>query len=120
MVLQNPILPKGDRTFYHYFNTAAFARPAKGTYGNAPKDVIRGPGTNNWDISIAKKWPIASEKRRLEFRFEMYNAWNHTQFSALDTTVRFAPDGSQTNQRFGQMTAANPARQIQAGLRFVF
>jgi len=77
--------------------------------------VIRGPGTNNWDISINKKWPIASEKRRLEFRFEMYNAWNHTQFSSVDTTARFAPDGSQTNQRFGQLTAANPARQIQAG-----
>ena len=120
MLLQNPILPKGDRTFNRYFNTAAFARPAKGTYGNAPKDVIRGPGTNNWDISIAKKWPIASEMRRLEFRFEMYNAWNHTQFSSLDVTARFAPDGSQTNQRFGQMIAANAARQIQAGLRFVF
>jgi hypothetical protein len=50
----------------------------------------------------------------------MYNAWNHTQFSALDTAARFAPDGSQTNARFGQFITANPGRQIQMGLRFTF
>jgi hypothetical protein len=68
--------------------------------------------------SISKKWPIGAETRRLEFRFEIYNAWNHTQFSSVATTALFAPDGSHTNQRFGQFTAANPARIIQAGLRF--
>ena len=120
VMLQNPILAKSDQTFYRFFNTSAFGRPAKGTYGNAPKDVIRGPGTNNWDASISKKWTLGAEMRRLEFRFEMYNAFNHTQFSTLDTTALFAPDGSQTNKRFGQFTAANPARIIQAGLRFAF
>ena len=60
LMLRNPIVAKGDQTFYRFFNTK-FARPAEGTYGNATKDVIRGPGTNNWGISIAKKWPIGSE-----------------------------------------------------------
>ena len=120
VVLQNPILPKSDRTFYRFFNTQAFGRPARGTFGNAPVDVIRGPGINNWDVSITKMWNMGSEKRRLQFRLEMYNAWNHTQFSSLDTTARFAPDGSQTNARFGQLTAAYPGRQIQMGLRFTF
>jgi hypothetical protein len=120
VVLQNPVLPKGDRTFERFFNTQAFARPARGTFGNAPVDVIRGPGINNWDVSISKRWNLGSEKRRLQLRVEMYNAWNHTQFSALDTTARFAPDGSQTNARFGQLTAAYPGRQVQIGLRFMF
>jgi hypothetical protein len=120
VMLQNPILPKDERTFSRFFNTSAFGRPAKGDRGNAPKDVIRGPGINNWDVSLGKKWPLGSETRRLEFRMELYNAWNHTQFSSLDTTARFAPDGTQTNARFGQMTAAYAARQMQASLRFAF
>ncbi len=120
VVLTNPILPKGDRTFSRYFRTDVFARPARGTFGNAPKDVIRGPGLNNWDLSLFKNIPLASERRLLQLRWETYNAFNHTQFTAVDTSARLAPDGLQTNTRFGALIAANPARQMQLSLRFVF
>ena len=50
----NPVLSKGERTFDHNINTAAFALTRQGTWGNAPKDLFRGPGTNNWDISMFK------------------------------------------------------------------
>jgi hypothetical protein len=120
VVLQNPVLPKGERTFDRFFNTAAFGRPAIGTFGNAPKDVIRGPGINNWDLSIFKNIPLGSELRVLQLRVELYNAFNHAQFSAVDTAARFSPNGNQTNLRFGQITAANPPRQMQLSARITF
>jgi hypothetical protein len=120
VMLANPMLPKSERRFDRYFNTAAFGRPARGTFGNAPKDVFRGPGINNWDISFFKDFPVGSETRFLQLRVELYNAFNHTQYSAVDTAARFAPDGSQTNARLGQITAAHPPRQIQLSARFTF
>jgi hypothetical protein len=58
------------QTFERWFNTGVFARPAKGDWGNAPKDVFRGPGLNNWDISLLKNIPLKSELRVLQFRSE--------------------------------------------------
>ena len=69
------------------FNTEAFRAPAVGTVGNAPKDVIRGPGRNNWDISVFKYFTLPGEGVKLQFRGEFYNAFNHTQFSGVDTTA---------------------------------
>jgi hypothetical protein len=120
VMIANPILPKSERTFNRYFNADAFGRPEQGTFGNAPKDVFRGPGINNWDISLFKNFPMGSESRLLQLRLELYNAFNHTQFSAVDTAARFAPDGSQTNARLGEITAAHPPRQIQISARFTF
>jgi hypothetical protein len=113
-------LPHGERTFDGWFNTAVFARPAKGDPGNAPKDVFRGPGVNNWDISLFKKIPLMKEQRYVQLRWEMYNAFNHTQFSGVDNGARFDPQGSQVNARFGQVTSARTARVMQAALRFTF
>ena len=115
----NPVLPKSDRTFYGFFNTSCFALPAVGTLGNAGRTVLVGPGTNNWDLSFFKNFPIR-EPLKLQFRAEMYNAFNHTQFSSVDTTARFDPAGKQVNPTFGQYTAARNARQIQFGAKISF
>lgn len=120
MVVQNPILPAGDRTFSRNFNTSAFAAPKVGAFGNAPKDVIRGPGPNNWDMSLLKRIPLRGERFKLQFRSEFYNAFNHTQFTALDTGARFDAQGNQVNARFGEFTAADSARHIQFALRLTF
>jgi hypothetical protein len=119
-MLANPLLPKSERTLTRFFNTEAFGRPAPGTFGNAPKDVFRGPGINNWDISLLKNIPLHGDKHRLQFRSEFYNAFNHTQFSDVDTAARFNPAGQQVNTRFGQIIASRPPRQIQFSLRYVF
>ena len=63
---------------------------------------------------------LVQRQRFLQFPTELYNAWNHTQFSSVDTSARFAPDGRQSNARFGSMIAAAPARQMQLSLRFTF
>jgi hypothetical protein len=126
VITGNPILGRGDRTFDRWFDTTVFARPARGDFGNAPKDILRLPGTNNWDISFFKNFHIKSETRGLQLRWEMYNAFNHTQYATLDTTVRF--DGTATsptfgkniNARFGQVISTRAPRRMQASLRLTF
>ena len=88
---------------------------------------IRKPGVNNWDISVFKNFPLGSENRVLQLRCEMFNAWNHTQFSDYNRTVNFNAQGQISNLPsasnrfgFGAMTAARDPRIIQlaAWLRF--
>jgi hypothetical protein len=75
---------------------------------------------NNWDIFIFKNFPIR-ERARVQLRAEVYNAFNHTQFSAFDASARFDPvTGQQTNARFGEFTAARSPRIMQMALRFTF
>ena len=83
----------GGHTFYSWFNTAAFARPGKNDFGNAARVVIRNPGVNNFDLALSKRIPVAGEKRYLQIRWEAYNAFNHTQYSGLNTSARFNPQG---------------------------
>jgi hypothetical protein len=113
-------LAHGERAFGRWFTPTVFARPGRADFGNAPKDVFRGPGINNWDISLFKNIPLRSEQRVLQFRSEFYNAFNHTQFSSVDTAARFDPAGQQVNQRLGQVTAARSSRVIQLALSLRF
>lgn len=118
-VIADPLLPKDQRTFSQFFNTAAFALPAVGTYGDATKDVFRGPGLNNWDLSAFKNFKFR-ERLRVQARGEFYNAWNHTQFTSVDNATRFDAKGNQTNPTFGQFTASRPGRRVQVALRVTF
>ncbi len=119
VVTGNPILPKGERTFDRNFRTEVFKLPARGTFGNAARTVIRGPGINNWDASLRKSISI-TERLKVQFRWELYNAFNHTQFSDLDNTARFDSQGRQVNARFGAFTAARSPRIMQFALRATF
>ena len=128
LVISNPVLPKDERTFYLNVNPAAFALPAQGTLGNAPRDVFRGPGRNNFDVSLFKNFRL-TERFKAQFRVEGYNVFNHTQFTSVDTTIKFnntsafvsgvAP-GGQLPTTFGQFTAAGLARRMQLALRVDF
>ena len=119
VVTGNAALPKSERTFSRYFNTSVFQAPAVGTYGNSPKSQFRGPGLNNWDLATYKQFPI-HEQVRVEFRWELYNIFNHTQFTAVDATARFNPAGDQVSPTFGQLTAAANPRIMQFALRLYF
>ncbi|HYO84071.1 MAG TPA: Plug domain-containing protein, partial [Bryobacteraceae bacterium] len=118
-MVANPILPKSERTFSRYFNTDAIAAPGFMDFGNAPRDVFRGPGINNWDLTVVKQFPIR-ERARLQFRWEFYNLFNHTQFNNVDNNARFDAQGRQVNGQFGQLTGARLERQMQGALRFEF
>ena len=49
-------------------------------FGNAGRDIINGPGVNNWDLGFGKFFPLIGERTKLEFRAEMFNTFNHAQF----------------------------------------
>lgn len=122
-VLRNPILPKSERTELRHFDTTAFAPPTREEFGigNAPKDVLRGPGINNFDVTVIKNIPIGqSDAKRLQFRFEFYNFFNHASFQGVDTTARFDAQGRQVSGTFGQYTSTLDARRVVLGLKFYF
>jgi hypothetical protein len=129
LIVGNPILPKDQRTFNQAFNTAAvvappvaacqMANPPAICWGDAPKDVFRGPGYNNWDMSLFKNIPI-HERWRGQLRVEAYNVFNHTQFTSVNTSATFTPAGAQTNTAFGQYSAAANPRRLQLALRVTF
>src|SRR5205823_869728 len=75
--------------------------------GNASKAPIYGPGLNNFDISLFKNFRLGSnEARRLQFRFESYNTFNHTQYTNIDLNARFDANNRQTNPTLGTFTGA--------------
>jgi hypothetical protein len=119
-VIADPRISHGERGFLKMFNTAAFARPGMNDPGNAPLAFVRNPGINNWDLTVFKNFPLKSEKRSLQFRWEFYNFFNHTQFSTMNTTATFDALGRQVNTQFGQATAARTPRLMQVSLRLRF
>ena len=122
VVTGNAVLDKGQRSIYQYFNTGVFQAPLVGTIGNAPKDVFRGPGINNWDLSFFKNFRF-KDRVRLQLRWEMYNAFNHASFQGVNTSATFAAPGatSQLNGQFGQLTSTNgQPRAMQGSLRVTF
>jgi hypothetical protein len=107
-------LGRGERSFYRYFNIGAFSAPPQDVKGTAGRGIIRGPGLNNWDISLSKVFrPV--ERLRAEFRADLLNAFNHTQWSGIDTGFSDA-EGS----TFGWITGAREARIVQLGIRVSF
>jgi hypothetical protein len=130
IMLGNPILPKDQRSVAAAFNTAAIGPPPVAAcqvpnppficWGNAPKDVFRGPGINNWDTSLFKNMPFGEGRIRAQLRLEAYNLFNHTQFTTVNTSATFNASGAQTNGLFGQYTAAANGRQLQLALRVMF
>jgi hypothetical protein len=102
---------KNPRSGQPYFNAALFSEEPLGSIGNSPRRFFHGPGLNNWDMAILKNTRI-TESKSLEFRFEAFNIWNHTQFEN--------PGGAFATNQFGFVTAARDPRIMQAGLKFLF
>jgi hypothetical protein len=119
VLVGDPELPSSERTIDHWFNTAAFARPTQGDRGNAGPVVVRGPGVNNWNMSLFKNVKVGG-RAKVQFRAEAYNVFNHTQFSFIDTTPKFDAAGNQVSGTFGQATVARDPRIMQFALRVEF
>jgi hypothetical protein len=89
------------------------------TLGNVGRNVLRGPGVDNWDISIYRELHI-SERWRGQLRFETYNTFNHTQFANYDFSVKFDSQHNQINPLFMQPTSARPPRRAAISARIWF
>jgi hypothetical protein len=118
----NASLDRGQRNVTAWFNTSVFKRPSgRGDLGNNCNNAkFTLPGFNSHDLSLFKKFNLKSEKRTLEFRWETFNAFNHTQFNGIGTTANFAADGTQTNTSFGTVTSVRDGRKMMLGLKFAF
>jgi hypothetical protein len=97
----------------YWFSPGAFTCEAPGVLGNAGRNILRGPGINNWDFELYKDTRI-TESTKLELRIEFYNVFNHTQFSANSVITDIS------DPRFGQVFNANPSRLIQLAAKFYF
>jgi hypothetical protein len=91
--------------------------PGTDCYGNLGFDAIRGPGRNNFDLSLLKNFAIA-ERFRMEFRAEAFNAWNHTQFEGNSNTGGISTSLGASD--FGQVKNAYDGRQWQLALKAIF
>src|SRR5271156_3242013 len=110
-----------------YFNIAAFTNNAAGTFGDSGKNMFQAPPFRTMDLLIAKNWTFL-ERYRLQFRWEMFNAFNTPSFGAPNATVPnnggclvlTSPQCAATG--FGQITGEGAVlpRVMQAGLKFAF
>jgi hypothetical protein len=106
-----------------WFDPTNFTAPACVTgpdcYGTLGHDVIRGPGRDDWNLSLNKNF-VLSESRgsRLEFRAESFNTWNHTQFKGDYNNGGISSNFGASN--FGAVTGAFDPRVFQLGLKLIF
>ena len=117
------VTPAGGKSIGEWINTAAFAVPAAGTFGDAPRNNVRGPGAWQIDFGVAKSIPL-SERAHLEFRSEFFNIFNHPQYGLPQATFAVPGFGSIT-QTVNTTTPVSPIgsgtpREIQFALRFAF
>lgn len=114
--LRNGNLSRGQRTPARWFDIDAFSVLPDDAFafGNAGRNTLVGPGQNVFDWSLRKEFAI-TERQRLEFRAEFFNAFNHPNFSQPDNFIDDGPDVA------GRITSiAIPMRQIQFGLKYRF
>ncbi|HWP43168.1 MAG TPA: hypothetical protein VNO14_08045, partial [Blastocatellia bacterium] len=117
-VLRNPNLPADERTPERWFDTTAFARftasadRALPNFGTAGRNILTADGIVNFDVGLAKDFKL-SEQRRLEFRWEVFNLFNHANFGI--------PVNDINSPNFGRvLSTSTPERQMQFALKFLF
>lgn len=88
-LLRDPNLPEDQRTRLRWFDTTAFGAPPVGRYGTSAKGVIKGPGTNVWNLGLAKSF-LFGERARLRWELSATNAFNHPNWANPNTRVSSA------------------------------
>ena len=115
------LTPSGGASVTEWINPAAFAVPAAGTWGDAPRNVARGPGAWQTDIGLAKRFDV-NERLDFRFRMEVFNLFNHPTFGAPQADISAGPGN------FGVITSTlntgpvgtGTPRQLQLMLRMEF
>jgi len=108
----DPNLSGSDQTIAHWFNTDAYALNTVGTWGNAGRNTVIGPGITNLDASIIRNFRLMGNKT-LQFRLEAFNALNNPIWNDPNTTL--------TSPLYGTINSTRkPMRELQLGFKFVF
>jgi hypothetical protein len=100
-----------DQTPGRWFNTGAFTMPPRGTFGNAGRNVVEGPGFQSINVSLVKNTPI-SERTTVQFRAEAFNLLNRANYDQ--------PDNYFGSPSFGAVLSAGQPRRLQFGIRILF
>jgi len=101
-----------NRSIDRFFNTAAFAPAAPFRWGTAGRNIVIGPGINNWDFSVFKTFSL-DEARRLQFRAEFFNLFNHPEFGFPGSAIGTA--------QFGRISSTTrDPRDIQLSLKLLW
>lgn len=108
---------RGNRSNWlnHYVSSSAFQPNAVGTFGDSGRNIFTSPHINSVDSAIMKNWQIR-ERYHLQFRWAMFNTFNHTSFGIPNT------DATPGNASFGQITSIGsiPPRVMQGALKLTF
>jgi hypothetical protein len=110
-VLHDWFLGADQRSVSRWFDTTAFAPNAAFTFGNAARNLIGGPPLHNFDFALYKSVRL-TERLRLQFRAEAFNATNTPYFGSPNATVG--------TPAFGQISSAGTSRNLQFGLKVIF
>jgi hypothetical protein len=105
----------GPRTTAKWFDTSCFTLPASFTYGNAGRDIVIGPGLNNFDVTLQNVFAVR-ERVKLQFRLDIFDVLNHPNFNSPVGAGRIFS----TSSSFGSITSAQDPRDMQFSLRLVF
>jgi hypothetical protein len=101
-----------NQSIDRWFNINDFVVPQPYTIGNAGRNILRGPGLQNWDLSLMKNFNF-TERKYLQFRAEFFNIFNHPNFGLPNTNIEDPIHG-------GQITNANDPRIMQFALKLYF
>ena len=125
---RNPVRPSWNPSFSgpviqggpnQYFNPSAFTQPLPGTYGNAGRNILQGPGLVETDLSLTKVFSF-SERLKLQFRSEFFNIFNHTNFNAPNPVVYASATGGPSPTAGVITSTTTTSRQIQFGLKLLW
>ena len=112
----DPILGGPDR----YWDINAFELQPANTLGNLGRNTLIGPGLVGVDLSLVKVFALG-ERHELQFRTEVFNAPNHSNFSVPSGTVAFTDAAGDKSANWGRITStATTSRQVQFGLKLTF
>jgi hypothetical protein len=107
-----------NQTIDNWLNASAYTLPASGSFGNLARNAVRGPGFQQFDLSLTKQMPV-TERVKLKFRAEIYNALNRPNFAQPNTTWNTINFGRIFNT-LGRTLGYGTSRQIQLSLRLQF
>jgi len=102
---------------FQWFDPSNISVPAPGAFGNLPHNALRGPGRQNWNLSLFKTFTF-TERVKFELRAESFNTWNHLQFGAAGANGGVS--NNTQNGNFGYITNAFDPRTLQLGGKILF
>ena len=116
----NPTLPRSQRDPKRWFDASAYALADLYTFGNAARNSIEGPGLNEFDMSFIKNFGLG-EQRRVQFRAEFFNIFNHPNFDPPNGVATTVITGTGTPAPgAGIINSAKDSRQVQFGLKIYY